>query len=76
MESYSSYGSIQLCVPTFKQGQFKTGSATVYNISYNAALRVLDGERFVFEDGVEPDVCWWSYAYDFKTDWWELKEKQ
>lgn len=40
-ESYSSYGSIQLCVPTFKQGQFQTGSATIFNISYNAALRVL-----------------------------------
>ena len=40
-ESYSSYGSIQLCVPTFKTGEFQTGSATVFNISYHAALRVL-----------------------------------
>lgn len=40
-ESYATYGSIQLCVPTFKQGQFQTGSATVFNISYHAALRVL-----------------------------------
>lgn len=40
-ESYSSHGSIELCVPTFKEGQFQTGSARVYNISYHAALRVL-----------------------------------
>lgn len=40
-ESYSSHGSIELCVPTFKEGRFQTGSARVYNISYHAALRVL-----------------------------------
>lgn len=40
-ESYSSHGSIELCVPLFKEGQFQTGSARVYNISYHAALRVL-----------------------------------
>lgn len=40
-ESYASHGSIELCVPDFKQGQFQTGSARVYNISYHAALRVL-----------------------------------
>lgn len=40
-ESYSCHGSIEIHIPTFKQGQFQTGSATVYNISYWAALRVL-----------------------------------
>ena len=40
-ENYTPYGSIELCVPTFKEGKFQTGSATVYNISYHAALRVL-----------------------------------
>lgn len=40
-ESYASYGSIELCVPHFKEGQFQTGSARIYNISYHAALRVL-----------------------------------
>lgn len=40
-ESYASHGSIELCVPYFKEGQFQTGSARIYNISYHAALRVL-----------------------------------
>lgn len=40
-ESYASHGSIELCVPYFKEGQFKAGSARIYNISYHAALRVL-----------------------------------
>lgn len=40
-ESYASYGSIELYVPHFKEGKFQTGSATIYNISYHAALRVL-----------------------------------
>lgn len=40
-ESYAVHGSIELCIPTFKEGQFQTGSARIYNISYPAALRVL-----------------------------------
>lgn len=40
-ESYSVHGSIEICIPHFKEGQFQTGSARVYNISYPAALRVL-----------------------------------
>lgn len=40
-ESYSTYGSIHLEIPYFESGKFSKKSARVYNISYNAALRVL-----------------------------------
>lgn len=36
---------------------------------------MFDGLRFVFEDGVEPDLWWWNRASEFKTEWWELKEE-
>lgn len=39
-ENYRKYGSIQICIPTFGAGKF-TGSATVYNIRYDAAIKVL-----------------------------------
>lgn len=38
---YKTYGSIEICIPTFEQGKFKCGSARVYKISYDAALLVL-----------------------------------
>lgn len=38
---YKTYGSIQISIPPFEQGKFKCGSATVYKISYDAALLVL-----------------------------------
>lgn len=39
-ESYHSHGSIEIHIPYFKKGEFSS-SATVYNISYPAAKRVL-----------------------------------
>lgn len=39
-ETYQPYGSIEIHIPYFKKGDF-SGSATVYNISYSAAKRVL-----------------------------------
>lgn len=37
---------------------------------------MFDGQKFVFEDGVEPDAYWWNKAYGFDTDWWELKKNK
>lgn len=40
-KSYSTFGSIHIEIPYFEGGQFTKKGARVYNISYNAALRVL-----------------------------------
>ena len=36
---------------------------------------MFDGSRFVFENGVEPDSWWWANAYEFKCEWYEMKEE-
>lgn len=40
-KNYQPYGSITINIPSFESGRFSEKSARVYNISYNAALRVL-----------------------------------
>ena len=35
---------------------------------------MFDGSLFVFEDGVQPSSWWWADAYEFKCEWYELKE--
>lgn len=40
-DTYVKYGSIEICVPHFQEGKFTRGSATVYNIKYDAAIAVL-----------------------------------
>lgn len=40
-ETYSTFGSISIEIPYFEAGKFSKKGARVYNISYNAALRVL-----------------------------------
>lgn len=37
---------------------------------------MFDGNRFVFEDGVEPDACWWNKAYLFNCDWFRMKDEK
>ena len=36
---YKTYGSIEISIPTFEQGKFKCGSARVYKIRYDAAIK-------------------------------------
>lgn len=40
-KDYNTYGSISIEIPYFEGGKFTKRGARVYNISYNAALRVL-----------------------------------
>lgn len=40
-KSYSTFGSIHIEIPYFEGGKFSKRGAKIYNISYNAALRVL-----------------------------------
>lgn len=40
-ENYSTFGSIEICIPYFENGRFKKGGARVFNIRYDAALLVL-----------------------------------
>lgn len=40
-KNYESFGSIQIEIPYFEAGKFSKRGAKIYNISYNAALRVL-----------------------------------
>ena len=44
-ESYKTYGSIQLEVPYFESGRFKTGSARLFNINYSLALKVIKSHK-------------------------------
>ena len=37
---------------------------------------MFDGNRFVFEDGVEPDAYWWNKAYLFNCDWFRMKDEK
>lgn len=39
--NYNQFGSIEISIPYFQGGKFENKGARVYNISYNAALRVL-----------------------------------
>ncbi len=40
-ENYETFGSIHIEIPYFEGGKFSNRGARIYNISYNAALRVL-----------------------------------
>ena len=33
-----------------------------------------DQNRFIFEDGYEPDLYWWTKAMSWDYDWWIVKE--
>ena len=44
-ENYRTFGSIQISVPYFEQGMFKTGSARVFNINYSIALKVIKSHK-------------------------------
>lgn len=31
---------------------------------------MFDGTKFVFEDGYQPDLYWWTKAMEWGYDWW------
>lgn len=31
---------------------------------------MFDGTKFIFEDGYQPDLYWWTKAMEWGYDWW------
>ncbi|MBO7617304.1 MAG: hypothetical protein J6T22_09320 [Bacteroidales bacterium] len=45
-KDYCSYGSIQISIPYFDKGKFKTdGGARLFNINYSLALKVIKSHK-------------------------------